>query len=94
MAPDAPDRRSRRRRLTRAERWALDGLGVTLLAIGTVGLVVPLLPTFEFWLGAVLCFLKTRPGAVRPLLRKPVIGPAIIRFIRWRPFGGRKRLSR
>ncbi|MGH1558356.1 DUF454 family protein [Caulobacter segnis] len=66
----------------------VDGLGFTLLAIGAVGLVVPLLPTFEFWLGAVLCFLKTRPGAVRPLLRKPVIGPAIIRFIRWRPCDG------
>jgi len=25
---------------------------------------------------------------VRPLLRTPVVGPAIIWFLRWRPFGG------
>jgi hypothetical protein len=30
----------------------------------------------------VLCFLKTRPAAVRPLLRTPVVGPAIRWFLR------------
>jgi uncharacterized membrane protein YbaN (DUF454 family) len=49
------------------------------------------MPTTVFWIGAVVCFLKTRPHAVRPLLRTPVIGPAIRWFLRWRPFGGAKR---
>ena len=87
----APDRKARRRRRrTRAERWALDGLGGALVATGAVGIVVPGLPTTVFWIGAVVCFLKTRPLVVRPLLRTPVVGPAIIGFLRWRPFGGRK----
>ena len=78
----------RRRKLTRAERWAVDGLGGALVAIGAVGIVTPGMPTTVFWIGAVVCFLKTRPHAVRPLLRTPVVGPAIRWFLRWRPFGG------
>jgi uncharacterized membrane protein YbaN (DUF454 family) len=88
-APISPDRKPRRRRkLTRAERWAVDGLGGALVAIGAVGIVTPGMPTTVFWIGAVVCFLKTRPHAVRPLLRTPVVGPAIRWFLRWRPFGG------
>ncbi|WP_236627661.1 DUF454 family protein [Caulobacter sp. B11] len=45
-----------------------------------MGIVTPVLPTTVFWIGAVLCFLKTRPHAVRPLLRTPVVGRAIIRL--------------
>ena len=33
MASAAPDRKSRRRRLTRAERWVLDGLGGVLVEV-------------------------------------------------------------
>ena len=89
---DPRPRRSRsRRRLSRAERWAVDGLGGTLVAIGAVGIVTPGMPTTVFWIGAVVCFLKTRPHAVRPLLRTPVVGPAIRWFLRWRPFGGGRR---
>ena len=92
MTAPLPPARKPRRRLTRVERWALDGLGGSLVAIGAVGVVVPGLPTTVFWIGAVVCFLKTRPPVVRPLLRTPVVGPAIIGFLRWRPFGwGRKR---
>ncbi|HQR88401.1 MAG TPA: DUF454 family protein [Caulobacter sp.] len=84
--------RKPRRRLTRVERWTLDSLGGSLVAIGAVGVVLPGLPTTVFWIGAVVCFLKTRPLVVRPLLRTPVVGPAIIGFLRWRPFGwGRRR---
>lgn len=85
-------RRKPRRPLTRVERWALDGVGGALLATGAVGIVTPGLPTTVFWIGAVLCFLKTRPHTIRPILRVPVVGPAIVWFLRWRPFGGgRKR---
>ncbi len=94
MASAAQDRRSRRRRLSRAERWALDGLGGVLVATGAVGIVTPGLPTTVFWIGAVVCFLKTRPHAVRPMLRTPVVGPAIRGFLRWRPFGREKGASR
>ena len=69
----------------------LDAVGGACVVIGTIGIVVPLLPTFEFYLVAVLCFLKTRPGAVRPLLRVPKVGKAVIWYLRWRPFGGGKK---
>lgn len=86
--------RKPRRRLSRVERWALDGLGGALLATGAVGIVTPGMPTTVFWIGAVLCFLKTRPHAVRPMLRVPVVGPAILWFLRWRPFGGGRERKR
>ena len=88
---DAPTPEPSRKRLTRGARRALDGLGGTLVAVGAVGIVTPGLPTTVFWIGAVLCFLKTRPHAVRPLLRTPVVGRAIIAYLRWRPFGGSRR---
>jgi hypothetical protein len=84
-------RRPVRKPLSRPVRWALDGVGGGLLAIGAVGIVTPGLPTTVFWIGAVLCFLKTRPHAVRPLLRTPIVGPAIRWYLRWRPFGGSRR---
>ncbi|WP_233280033.1 YbaN family protein [Caulobacter vibrioides] len=52
MAFAVQDRRSRRRRLTRVERWVLDGMGGVLLATGAVGAVVPGMPTTVFWIGA------------------------------------------
>lgn len=79
------------RRRSPAARAALDGAGAALVAVGAVGVVTPGLPTTVFWIGAVVCFLKTRPHAVRPLLRTPVVGPAIIAFLRWRPLGGGRR---
>lgn len=36
--------RKPRRRLSRVERWALDGLGGALLATGAVGIVTPGMP--------------------------------------------------
>lgn len=75
-----------RRNLSRPVRWVLDGVGLLGLALGTIGIFVPGWPTTVFWIVAVLCFLKTRPAAVRPLLRTPIVGPAIRWFLRWRPF--------
>jgi len=60
----------------------LDGLGAVFLGLGIIGIFVPGWPTTVFWIVAVVCFLKTRPWAVRPLLRTPVVGPAIRWFLR------------
>ncbi len=75
-----------RRKLHPVARWTLDGFGVVFLALGTIGIFVPGWPTTVFWIGAVVCFLKTRPNAVRPLLRTAIVGPAIRWFLRWKPF--------
>lgn len=76
----------RRRPLHPVVRWVFDGIGMLFFAIGFIGIFVPLWPTTIFWIIAVPFFLKTRPGAVRPLLRVPVVGPAISWFLRWRPW--------
>lgn len=86
--------RAKRRRPSPAARRALDVLGGLFLATGAVGIVTPGLPTTVFWIVAVVCFLKTRPAAVRPILRTPIIGPAIRGFLRWRPFGGGRRRAK
>ena len=83
-----------RKALHPAARWALDGLGAVGLVAGTIGIFVPGWPTTVFWIVSVLCFLKTRPGAVRPLLRTPIVGPAIVWFLRWRPFAAPSRRKR
>ena len=70
------------KRLSPATRYVLDGLGALCLALGTIGIFVPGWPTTVFWIVAVLCFLKSRPAAVRPLLRTPIVGPAIRWFLR------------
>ena len=70
------------KRLSPIARQVLDALGLLALALGTIGIFVPGWPTTVFWIVAVLCFLKTRPAAVRPLLRTPVVGPAIRWFLR------------
>jgi uncharacterized membrane protein YbaN (DUF454 family) len=70
------------KRLSPLTRYVLDGLGLLGLALGTIGIFVPGWPTTVFWIVAVLCFLKTRPAAVRPLLRTPVVGPAIRWFLK------------
>ena len=80
-----------RRRRSRAARLALDVVGGSLFTIGAVNIFIPGMPTTVFWIGAVMCFVKTRPSAVQPILRTPVIGPAIRGFLRWKPFSKKKR---
>jgi uncharacterized protein len=86
---------ARLRRRSKLARWAYGGAGAALFSIGAIGIVTPGLPTTIFWILATICLLKANPGAVRPILRTPYIGPLIKKFVRWRPFGGaRKRPKR
>jgi len=81
---------SGRKKPSPAARRILDAIGGAGLLMGTIGIFVPIWPTTVFWIVSVVCFLKTRPGAVRPLLRTPIVGPAILWFLRWRPFRKRR----
>jgi uncharacterized membrane protein YbaN (DUF454 family) len=83
--------RPRRKRRPKWARAAYGSAGAALFGVGAVGIVTPGLPTTIFWILATACLLKANPGAVRPILRTPMIGPLIARFMRWRPFGGGKR---
>ncbi len=66
-----------RRRLYRA-------LGFLAFAVGSIGIVLPLLPTVPFYILAAYCFGKGSPAFERRLLAHPTIGQHIIA---WRERG-------
>ncbi|CUK09490.1 YbaN family protein [Shimia thalassica] len=55
--------------------WALFGL--LALALGTIGIVAPLLPTVPFLLLAAFCFSKSSERLHNWLLSHPTFGPPI-----------------
>ena len=65
-APDAPGARG---------FWL--GLGLVLVAIGFVGLFVPLLPTTDFLLLALPCFARSSPRLESWLRYHPRFGPTL-----------------
>lgn len=64
----------RRGRLARAGWLALGGV---LVAVGFVGIFVPLLPTTDFMLLALPCFARSSPRLEAWLLNHPRFGPGL-----------------
>lgn len=58
----------------RLVRWLFAGLGFLLVGIGILGMLLPLLPTTVFLLGAAACFGKASPGAYRWLTTNRLFG--------------------
>ena len=58
----------------RALRWLLLALGGLAVAVGVVGIFIPLLPSFEFFLLAAVCFGRSSPAAYRWLTTNRVFG--------------------
>jgi len=58
-------------------RQLLFGLGVISVALGVVGIFLPLLPTTPFLILSAWCFLKSSPKAHQWLYRQPKIGEAL-----------------
>ncbi len=58
-------------------RLAVIAVGLISLALGAVGLFLPLLPTVPFLLLSAICFAKTSERLHGWLLSHPVLGPPI-----------------
>ena len=71
----APEPRPARSRL---HRWLLVAGGVTLVAIGAVGVFLPGLPTTIFLIGASWCFTRSCPWLEERLIRIPLFRPFLV----------------
>ena len=63
--------------------WLL--LGLISFAIGTVGIVLPILPTFPFYLAALFCFAKSSKRLYDWFINHPLYKKYLERFHQRRP---------
>lgn len=61
--------------------WLWRLLGFLLLAIGGVGIVLPVLPTTIFWILAALCFARSDPKIRDWIYARPGVGPQVELFV-------------
>jgi uncharacterized membrane protein YbaN (DUF454 family) len=66
--------------------------GAISVALGLVGLVVPVMPTTPFLLVAAACFARASPSLYRRLLASPSFGPLIVEWRRHRSIPWRTKL--
>lgn len=62
-------------------RWPYLAGGYICFALGLLGIVLPLLPTTVFWIGAAACFAKSSPEMYRRIITWPRVGPVIHDFL-------------
>lgn len=70
-------------------RWICRTAGYLLLALGAIGLALPVLPTTIFWIGAAACFAKSSPDMYRRLINHGRIGRAIYLYLEYGVMGTR-----
>jgi hypothetical protein len=58
-------------------RWVLLGVGLAALALGVVGMFLPVLPTTPFLLVAATCFARGSPRLHRRLYQSTTFGPTL-----------------
>ena len=84
--PDGPSIKGFARHL-----WLAAGL--TALAVGTVGIALPLLPTVPFYLLAAFCFTRSRPEWAERLHNHPRYGPPLREWRDRRAIGRRAKVA-
>ncbi len=65
------------------------GLGITCLALGALGAILPILPTTPFMLLAAGCFAKSSTRFYNWLLNNPLFGPMIQQWRQYRSISPR-----
>lgn len=60
-----------------AKRWALMSVGFVAVGLGSVGAVVPVLPTTGFFVLAAACFARSSPRFERWVLDLPGVGSMV-----------------
>ena len=66
--------------------------GALCVALGVVGIFVPVMPTTPFLLVAAACFARASPSLYRRLLASPRFGPLIVEWRRHRSIPWRTKL--
>lgn len=66
---------------SRPARVGLIALGWAAFALGTLGLFLPLLPTFVFWLLAAWAWARAKPALSARLLAHPRLGPPLHAYL-------------
>ena len=61
--------------------WHWRILGFLFLAIGWIGIIVPVLPTTIFWIIAAYCFARSDPKIRDWIYARPGIGPQVELFV-------------
>ncbi|WP_084417948.1 YbaN family protein [Henriciella litoralis] len=56
-------------------------LGFLFLALGAIGIFLPVWPTTVFWIVAALCFARSSPAMRDWIYARPKLGPPIQQFI-------------
>ncbi|MHC4550464.1 MAG: YbaN family protein [Planctomycetota bacterium] len=77
--------------MSRAARYALAGLGVLSVGVGTLGIFVPGLPTTVFLIFASWCFARSCPWLEERLLRHRIFRPYLRLLEGGRPLAARTR---
>ena len=62
-------------------RWLWMLFGFAFLAVGAVGLFLPLWPTTIFWILAVICLSESHPKVRDWIYQRPGLGPVIEGFV-------------
>lgn len=55
--------------------------GHLLFAIGIIGILLPVMPTTVFWIGAAACYMKSSPENYHALVSRKRYGETIARFL-------------
>jgi len=63
------------------KKWIYLSCGIIFVTLGTIGIIIPLLPTTPFLLLAAACFLKSSDGTYQWLVNNRVYGKYISNYI-------------